>query len=431
MTPAIDSAFSIAPRPASARAAAPRDDERDFTRALRENEESEAARRADRPEEDEPVEEADEEPEDEPAAAAPRVETTVVALAALLAPTSTAATEAASAAIAAPAAQAATPADDATAAAEAAGPEAIVQPAGEAETPVAAAPEAQKEQAKAPAADSRAAAEIAAQAKSAAPEKPGDSLGKDGEESGEADSDLAWTPPGSGKPVVAGAQAPGQAAQTPQAQPTPVEGEQLAPVRVLRNVAGEALASEGKPAPSQAAPVSPAPASPSAAPLAAAFDAKLQSADAAAPPPAPTGQAPRAAPPPAMQVAVQVAQAVEDGVRRLEVKLHPAELGRVEVKLDVGHDGRVLAVVAADRQDTLDMLQKDARSLERALQDAGIRADSGSLSFTLRQQDQQARSGSMGGRSASRYGEPGDDAPAAAIEAARPRLNLRALDISV
>ena len=38
----------------------------------------------------------------------------------------------------------------------------------------------------------------------------------------------------------------------------------------------------------------------------------------------------------------------------------------------------------ADRPETLDMLQRDARVLERALNDAGLRADSGGLSFNLR-----------------------------------------------
>ena len=37
-----------------------------------------------------------------------------------------------------------------------------------------------------------------------------------------------------------------------------------------------------------------------------------------------------------------------------------------------------------ERSETLDLLQRDARSLERALNDAGLKADSGSLEFNLR-----------------------------------------------
>ena len=41
-------------------------------------------------------------------------------------------------------------------------------------------------------------------------------------------------------------------------------------------------------------------------------------------------------------------------------------------------------MVNADRPETLEALQRDARGLERALQDAGLRTDSNSLSFNLR-----------------------------------------------
>jgi flagellar hook-length control protein FliK len=84
------------------------------------------------------------------------------------------------------------------------------------------------------------------------------------------------------------------------------------------------------------------------------------------------------------QVAAQVAQAAADGTDRINIRLSPAELGRIDVKLDFGPDGRVQAVFAAERPQTMELLQRDARDLERALQDAGLRADSGSLSFNLR-----------------------------------------------
>ncbi|WP_085884570.1 flagellar hook-length control protein FliK [Oceanibacterium hippocampi] len=93
--------------------------------------------------------------------------------------------------------------------------------------------------------------------------------------------------------------------------------------------------------------------------------------------------APRHMPPPpaAQQLAVSISQAVHDGKDRIRIQLHPAELGRVDIKLELSHDGRVSAVIAADRPETLDLLQRDARALERALSDAGLKADSNSLSF--------------------------------------------------
>ena len=47
------------------------------------------------------------------------------------------------------------------------------------------------------------------------------------------------------------------------------------------------------------------------------------------------------------------------------------------------------AVITADRPETLDLLQRDARALERALQDAGVKLDNNALNFAHRE-DQQA-----------------------------------------
>src|SRR5690606_19675272 len=74
---------------------------------------------------------------------------------------------------------------------------------------------------------------------------------------------------------------------------------------------------------------------------------------------------------PVAQVAVQIVRGVQEGQSRISVQLDPPELGRVDVRLEVAHDGKVMAVVSADRQETLDLLQRDARGLERALQEAG------------------------------------------------------------
>ena len=98
--------------------------------------------------------------------------------------------------------------------------------------------------------------------------------------------------------------------------------------------------------------------------------------------------------PPHEQIAVQIQNAMQNGNSRVTVALHPAELGRVEVKLNIDKDKHVTATVVVDRPATLDLLQRDAKALERALQDAGLQADSGSLSFNLRD------SGGQGGGTA-------------------------------
>lgn len=88
----------------------------------------------------------------------------------------------------------------------------------------------------------------------------------------------------------------------------------------------------------------------------------------------------------ANQLAVQINRAVVDGQEKIVVNLKPGTLGRVAVNLEVGHDNRIIAVISVEKADTLDLLQRDVRTLERALQEAGLKTDSGSLSFNLQGQ---------------------------------------------
>jgi hypothetical protein len=89
------------------------------------------------------------------------------------------------------------------------------------------------------------------------------------------------------------------------------------------------------------------------------------------------------------QVSVNITRAIKAGVDKIDIQLKPASLGRINVQLEIGHDGRVQAVVSADNKDTLDLLQRESRDLERALQDAGLQTNAGDLSFNLRQQEGQ------------------------------------------
>ena len=104
-----------------------------------------------------------------------------------------------------------------------------------------------------------------------------------------------------------------------------------------------------------------------------------------------------AAHPAIAQIAIVVTKAAQEGVDRITIKLQPPELGRIDVRLDVGVDGRIQAVFAAERSATVDILQRDVRELERALQNAGLSTDPGSLSFGLKQQS---------GHGMARFGAP-------------------------
>ena len=92
---------------------------------------------------------------------------------------------------------------------------------------------------------------------------------------------------------------------------------------------------------------------------------------------------------PVEQIKVQVTQAVKEGSSTINLHLEPSSLGKVDVKLDFGVDGKTTVLVLAEKAETLDLLQRDARQLEKALNDAGIKTDSGSLSFNLQQGDSQ------------------------------------------
>jgi len=111
-----------------------------------------------------------------------------------------------------------------------------------------------------------------------------------------------------------------------------------------------------------------------------------------------TNTAARTAPQPAVQqIAVQITRAAEAGQDRLTVNLKPAELGNVTIKLEVGHDSRIIAVIQAERPETLELLQRDARSLERAMAEAGLNTDSGSLNFGLKDSGSDFMAGDQGG----------------------------------
>ncbi|NUB23029.1 hypothetical protein GBZ26_28230, partial [Azospirillum formosense] len=99
------------------------------------------------------------------------------------------------------------------------------------------------------------------------------------------------------------------------------------------------------------------------------------------------------------QVAVHISKNVSDGNDQFTINLRPAELGRIDIKLEIGQDGRVTASVAVEKAQTLELLQRDSRNLERALQDAGLKADSNSLNFSLRGEGGQSfqDSGRQGG----------------------------------
>ena len=135
------------------------------------------------------------------------------------------------------------------------------------------------------------------------------------------------------------------------------------------------------------------------------------------------------------QVALNLKQAIAADNNEIRIQLKPASLGTIDVKLNVGQDGRVNAVISADRSDTLNMLKQDAGTLQQALRDVGLNADGSSLSFNLRGDAQSFAQnwsqGSGGSSSSAHAGNASDALLGADSVTPAQRLHAGALDIEV
>ncbi|MFN8723122.1 MAG: flagellar hook-length control protein FliK [Rhodospirillales bacterium] len=135
------------------------------------------------------------------------------------------------------------------------------------------------------------------------------------------------------------------------------------------------------------------------------------------------------------QIAVKINRAVSDQQDQISFQLRPGDLGRIDVKLEFT-DGRMRAAIVVENPQTLDLLQRDARSLERALGDAGVKTDAGGLSFSLREDPRQAFAGredarSGGGRSAPVDDERDVDAATAAMVTSYVRVGNGRVDVRI
>ncbi|HEY4942846.1 MAG TPA: flagellar hook-length control protein FliK [Rhizomicrobium sp.] len=93
-------------------------------------------------------------------------------------------------------------------------------------------------------------------------------------------------------------------------------------------------------------------------------------------------------------LAFNIATRSEGGARHFDIRLDPAELGRVDVRLTVDDAGKAQATLSVEKPQTLALLQKDQGHLERALKDAGLDLSQNGLNFSLKGQQQQAGHGS-------------------------------------
>lgn len=136
----------------------------------------------------------------------------------------------------------------------------------------------------------------------------------------------------------------------------------------------------------------------------------------------------------AREMGLEVARRVSAGGDELLIRLDPAELGRINIRMSVNEQGHLRAVVAAEAPAVLDAIRGDVSELNRALEQAGVRTDSQSFRFDRggggdqsgqwQQRYQKQNAGTDQGQTSSFAGN--DDQPAYRSMATTGRVNMMA-----
>lgn len=144
--------------------------------------------------------------------------------------------------------------------------------------------------------------------------------------------------------------------------------------------------------------------------------ARLAGASVPQPPTAqPTATAPQPPPMPVLDdvplgaVPIAIGMRSLAGASRFEIRLDPPELGRIAVSLTID-DGEVSARLVVDRVETLQLLSRDAKTLERAFEQAGLKAGENAVQISLREQPGagERRDGQGNGTGAHAFGRDGE-----------------------
>jgi chemotaxis protein MotD len=90
-------------------------------------------------------------------------------------------------------------------------------------------------------------------------------------------------------------------------------------------------------------------------------------------------------------LAMEIAASANSGKTRFEIRLDPADLGRIDVRIDVDRHGQVTSHLTVERPETLSMLRQDVNQLQRALDNAGLSTGNSGLQFSLRDQSSQGQ----------------------------------------
>ena len=91
---------------------------------------------------------------------------------------------------------------------------------------------------------------------------------------------------------------------------------------------------------------------------------------------------------PSEQMIAYMRTVAQNGQSRIQLQLHPVELGKLDIRINL-EGGKANLQITAENPRTLDMLRSDVQALQKVLTDVGFKADNSSLSFNL-QGDQQS-----------------------------------------
>ena len=110
------------------------------------------------------------------------------------------------------------------------------------------------------------------------------------------------------------------------------------------------------------------------------------------------------------RVGEQFLQRFNGKTSSFEIRLDPPELGKVDIRVEVGADGKVMAVIAARDPSVVDALLRGAKTLENALTEAGLSLDEGGIQVELDQKNSSSFADAYSNEFADEY--PGANGPA-------------------
>ncbi len=138
----------------------------------------------------------------------------------------------------------------------------------------------------------------------------------------------------------------------------------------------------------------------------------------------------------AKHVGLEISRQAAKNETSFTIRMDPPELGKLDVKLTLSKSAEVQASISIEREGTYELLARDLKALERALNEAGLKTDQNSLELNLKNQSFLAERDTAAGQgsgvdSDGQEGEDGLLEDAAMAAAMRPVQPGRPVDIII